>query len=122
MSTNESNFINHSENEYVAKGGLPKPIDETPTEPSRPTDHRYNVIITAIEPARRINVINAMLKADKGGLTFMDAVTLVFQLPSVVMRNARLQEAVALELILETYGATVEIIPSRQRRSLNGTA
>jgi hypothetical protein len=43
----------------------------------------------------------------------MDAMVLVFRLPSVVMHCCELKDAVVLEMIFEIQGATVNIRPAR---------
>jgi|GEM_PF-1553788 len=83
--------------------------DKTPTKPTRPTK-LFDVVLIDVPPANRMRVIDAMRHNDYyPNLSLMDAMVLVFRLPSVVMHCCELKDAVILEMIFEIQGATVNI-------------
>lgn len=74
----------------------------------------FDVVLIDVPPARRMRVIDAMLSNDYYPyLSLMDAMVLVFRLPSVVMHCCKLKDAVILEMIYEINGATVKIRPAK---------
>lgn len=83
--------------------------DKTPTKPRR-TTKLFDVVLIDVPPANRMRVIDAMRHNDYyPNLSLMDAMVLVFRLPSVVMHCCELKDAVVLEMIFEIHGATVNI-------------
>lgn len=89
-------------------------LDEKPTtEPGKNTK-LFDVVLLDIPPANRMRVIDAMMNNDYyPNLSLMDAMVLVFRLPSVVMHCCELQDAIILEMIYEIHGATVNIRPAK---------
>ena len=86
--------------------------DKTPTKPKRSTK-LFDVVLIEVPPANRMRVIDAMLANDYYPyLSLMDAMVLVFRLPSVVMHCCELKDAVILEMIFEVHGATVQVRPA----------
>lgn len=87
--------------------------DKSPTESNRDTK-LFDVVLIDVPAAKRMRVIDAMLNNDYyPDLTLMDAMVLVFRLPSVVMHCCELKDAVILEMIYEIHGATVHIRPAK---------
>ncbi len=83
--------------------------DKSPTQPIRPIK-LFDVVLIDVPPANRMRVIDAMKHNDYyPNLSLMDAMVLVFRLPSVVMHCCELKDAVILEMIFEIHGATVNI-------------
>jgi hypothetical protein len=91
----------------------PLPDDDEPTRPRRP-NIKYDVMIIYVPPVRRMVIIDALMKTDLlPDLTPMEALLLTFQLPSLPLHCATLQEARDLELILDVLGAKVKIRPAK---------
>jgi len=87
--------------------------DKVPTERGH-KPRLFDVVLIDVPPAKRMRVIDAMLHNDYYPyLSLMDAMVLVFRLPSVVMHCCQLKDAVILEMIFEMHGATVNIRPAK---------
>lgn len=87
--------------------------DKDKTTPKR-EETLFDVVLIDVPPARRMRVIDSMLNNSLyPHLSLMDAMVLVFRLPSVVMHCCELKDAVLLEMIFEMHGATVQIRPAR---------
>lgn len=87
--------------------------DKTPTKPKRPSK-LFDVVLIDVPPSRRMKVMDVMLHNDYyPELSLLDAMVLVFKVPSVVMHCCELKDAVVLEMIFEVHGATVNIRPAR---------
>ena len=83
--------------------------DKIATKPKR-TPRLFDVVLIDVPPANRMRVIDAMRHNDYyPNLSLMDAMVLVFRLPSVVMHCCELKDAMILEMIFEIHGATVDI-------------
>lgn len=88
---------------------MPSIEDKISTKPKRIT-RLFDVVLIDVPPANRMRIIDAMRHNDYyPNLSLMDAMVLVFRLPSVVMHCCELQDAVVLEMIFEMTGATVNI-------------
>ena len=83
--------------------------DKSPTQRIRPPI-LFDVVLIDVPPANRMRVIDAMRHNDYyPNLSLMDAMVLVFRLPSVVMHCCELKDAVILEMIFEIQGAIVNV-------------
>ncbi len=87
--------------------------EKEPTTPKR-KETLFDVVLIDVLPAKRMRVIDSMMHNDLyPNLSLMDAMVLVFRLPSVVMHCCELKDAVILEMIFEMHGATVQIRPAK---------
>ena len=87
--------------------------DKEPTKPGR-DETLFDVVLIDVPPARRMRVIDSMQNNSMyPNLSLMDAMIMVFRLPSVVMHCCELKDAVLLEMIFEMHGATVQIRPAK---------
>lgn len=83
--------------------------DKEPTHPSR-KGTLFDVVLIHVPAVNRMRVIDSMMSNNLyPNLTLMDAMVMVFRLPSVVMHCCELKDAVILEMIFEMYGSTVQI-------------
>jgi len=87
--------------------------DKEPTTPKR-DETLFDVVLLEVPPAKRMRVIDSMMHNSMyPNLSLMDAMIMVFRLPSVVMHCCELNDAVVLEMIFEMHGATVQIRPAK---------
>lgn len=87
--------------------------DNSPTKPGKST-RLYDVVLIEVPPANRMRIMDAMLNNTYyPHLSLVDAMVLVFRLPSVVMHCCELKDAAILEMIFEIHGATVQIRPAK---------
>lgn len=87
--------------------------DNSPTKPGKST-RLYDVVLIEVPPANRMRIMDAMLNNTYyPHLSLVDAMVLVFRLPSVVMHCCELKDATILEMIFEIHGATVQIRPAK---------
>ena len=88
------------------------------THPTR--EAFYDVILVDVVPAKRMSVVDALMKISlyRGKITLQEALLLTFRLPSILVRGVTLKQAVALELVFEVYGGTVDIQASSRSRQL----
>lgn len=83
------------------------------TNPTR--EALYDVILVDVEPHKRMSVVDALMKIAlyRNKITYQEALMLTFRLPSILVRGVNLKQAVALELVFEVYGGTVDIQASK---------
>lgn len=87
--------------------------DKEPTKPKR-DEKLFDVVLLDVPPANRMRVIDTMMANNLyPHLSLMDAMIMIFRLPSVVMHCCELKEAVILEMIFEMHGATVQVRSAR---------
>ena len=76
----------------------------------KPPTRKFDVMVVYIPPERRMPVMDALLKSKlTRDMTMLEAMMIVFQLPSLVLHCVSLEDARAMELILEYVGAVPQI-------------